>query len=96
LQRTRFQVLEWKIESNIIHGFVDEFGVVNESKGYAPPHVPLVGDTQIGLDVVVVITYVKTQQAVLGNIGNNNQCNNLEMILNKGKRAIKPNKHITL
>ncbi len=38
-------VSTWEIENNIIHGFVDKLSVVDESKGYAPPHVPLAKDT---------------------------------------------------
>jgi len=68
LQGTWLQVLTWKIKSNIIHGFVGDLGVVNESKGYASPHVSLVRDTQFGLDVAIVITNAKTQQAILDNI----------------------------
>jgi len=53
------QVLAWEIESNIIHGFVDKLGVVDECKGYAPPHVSLARGTQFGLSVLIVVTNVK-------------------------------------
>jgi hypothetical protein len=53
------QVSTWEIESNIIHGFVDKLGVVDECKGYVPPHVSLVGGTQFGFSVVIVVTNVK-------------------------------------
>ncbi len=45
----------WEIKNIIIHGFVDELGVVDENKGYVPPHVLLTGDTQFGLGVAIVI-----------------------------------------
>jgi hypothetical protein len=32
----------------IIHDFVDELGVVDVSRDYAPPNLPLARDTQFG------------------------------------------------
>ncbi len=39
----------------IIHDFVDELGVVDESKDYAPPNVPLTGDTQFGPSATIIV-----------------------------------------
>ncbi len=43
----------------IIYDFVDELGVVDESKDYAPPNVPLTGDTQFGPSATIVVTNIK-------------------------------------
>jgi len=43
----------------INHDFVDELGVVDESRDYAPPNVPLVRDTQFGPSVTIVIIDVE-------------------------------------
>jgi hypothetical protein len=85
-----------KIKSIIIHGFVDELGVVDENRGYVPPHVLLIRDTQFGLGVAIVITNVETQQSILDDIQNKNQSNNLEKIHNKVKGVTKPNKQLVL
>jgi len=45
----------------IIHNFVDELGVVDESKDYAPPNNLLVGDTQFGPSATIVVTDVEAQ-----------------------------------
>jgi hypothetical protein len=37
-----------------------ELGVVDESKGYAPLHVPFIGDTQFGCGVAIIITDATT------------------------------------
>ncbi len=89
-------ILTREIKSIIIHGFVDELGVVDESRGYVPPYVLLARDTQFGLGVVIVITYVEAQQAILDDIRNKNQDNNLEKILNEGKGVTKPSKQLAL
>jgi hypothetical protein len=52
----------------IIHNFVDELGVVDESRDYVPPNVLLVGDTQFGPNATIVVTDVKAQQAILDDI----------------------------
>jgi hypothetical protein len=57
----------------IIHDFVDQLGVVDESRGYAPPNVLLVGDTQFGPNSTIVVTDVEAQQAILDDIYNKNQ-----------------------
>jgi hypothetical protein len=54
-------VSAWEIESMIIHDFVDELGVVDESKDYAPPNVPLTWDMQFGPSATIVVTNIKTQ-----------------------------------
>jgi hypothetical protein len=96
LQGTWPQVLAWETENNIIHGFVDELGVVDESRDYVPPHVPLVRDTQFGPGVAIVVTDVKAQQAILDDIRNKNQGSNSEKTLKKGKRVIKHSKQLAL
>ncbi len=32
--------------------------MINETKGYAPPHVLLAKDTQFGVSATIVVTYV--------------------------------------
>ncbi len=78
----------------IIHDFVDELGVVDESKDYAPPNVLFVGDTQFGPSATIVITDVEAQQAILDDIQHKNQCSNLHNTLKKGKRVTKPSKQL--
>jgi hypothetical protein len=92
LQGTWPQVSAWEIESNITDGFVDKLGVVDESRGYAPPHVLLVGGTQFGPGVAIVVTNVKAQQAIFDDIWNKNQGSNLEKTFKKDKRVTKPSK----
>jgi hypothetical protein len=60
----------------IIHNFVDELGVVDESRDYAPPNVPLEGDTQFGPSATIVVTNVEAQQGILDDIRNKNQGRN--------------------
>jgi hypothetical protein len=55
------------------HPQLDELGVVDESKDYAPPNVLLARDTQFGPSATIVVTYVKAQQAILDDIQNKNQ-----------------------
>jgi hypothetical protein len=80
----------------IIHNFVDELGVVDESKDYAPPNNLLVGDTQFGPSATIVVTDVEAQQTILDYIRNKNQGNNLEKTPKKGKRVTKPSKRLAL
>jgi hypothetical protein len=95
LQGTWPQVSTWKIESNIIHGFLDELGVLNESMGYAPPHVLLARDTQFGPNATIVVTNVEAQQAILDDISNYNQGSSSKKTLKKGKPGvIKPSKQL--
>ncbi len=54
--------------SNIIHSFVDELGVLNESRGYDPPRVLLARDTQFSPNATFVVTNVEAQQAILDDI----------------------------
>jgi len=60
----------------IIHDFVDEFGVVDESRDYVPPNVSLAGDTQFDPSATIVVTNVEAQQAILDDIWNKNQGRN--------------------
>jgi hypothetical protein len=74
--RIWLQVLAWEIESMIIHDFVDELGVVDESRDYVPPNVLLVADTQFDPSAIIVVTNVEAQQAILDDILNKNQGRN--------------------
>jgi hypothetical protein len=79
----------------IIRDFVDEFGVVDESRDYVPPNALLAGDTQFGPIATIVVTNVEAQQAILDDIWNKNQDSSSEKTLKKGKRVIKPSEKLS-
>ncbi len=67
------QVSTWEIENMIIHDFVNELGIVDESRDYAPPNVPLARDTQFVPSATIVVIHVEAQQVNLDDIRNKNQ-----------------------